>query len=439
MLLLSVFESLLYYCCLLLISLRILDCRAKKLYLYVSFITFAPLLLIAIYGNNTLHNIAYILFEIGQFLLVKLIFPKIKLCHVIFSYIVIYSVNILLISVISFFVSSHYLLIDLIVNTLTTTLIVLFCLNGNKAKLQRMIEWVPRRIVVVVSLLLTTTVSLSITVFGSDVTSYEVSWDNAIRLMLILLLFSICLVLPLLILTSISNNQLKSLTANYEQQIEAQAKHYKELAAANYETRRFKHDFNNMRIAIEKTLADGKNEQALALIQQCGNALENPTGAPAAFNTGNGIADALLTDKQQRASHCNAIIQFDGTLPQNCLSPTDLCVILGNTLDNAIEACQKLSPKAKKVISVACHCNSGFAFLSICNPVAERVNVDHNYVATTKENKTLHGFGLYSLQSVVKKYEGNLEFLATDDAFSVEIDLCLMPDKAAAHSPHVRH
>lgn len=64
-------------------------------------------------------------------------------------------------------------------------------------------------------------------------------------------------------------------------------------------------------------------------------------------------------------------------------------------------------------------------FLTITNPVSEKVNISNNYIATTKENKTLHGFGLYSLHSVVKKYDGKIELESTDTTFTANIDLCL--------------
>ena len=226
-------------------------------------------------------------------------------------------------------------------------------------------------------------------------------------------------------ITSISSNRLKVLTTNYEQQIHIQAEHYKNLAAANFETRRFKHDFKNMSIAIEKLLADGQQEQALALLQKYNNTLNSPGTFHPTFDTGNGIADALLTDKSEQASAINAKIAFNGAIPQAVLSPADLCVILGNTLDNAIEACQKLDPKTDKTIAIHCNCSSGFLFLSISNPVSEKVIIHDNYISTTKENKTLHGFGLYSLNSVVKRYDGEVRLSSTDDCFTVDIDMCV--------------
>lgn len=235
-----------------------------------------------------------------------------------------------------------------------------------------------------------------------------------------------CTLLPIFMVSAISSNRLKALTSNYEHQIQSQAEHYKKLAAANFETRRFKHDFKNLSIAIEKLLADGKHDQALELLQKYNNVLNSPSVFHPAFDTGNGIADALLADKSEKAFVSNIKINFIGAIPQEALSPTDLCVILGNTLDNAIEACQKLDLKANKAISINSNCRSGFLFLSITNPISERVIIHDNHVPTTKENKTLHGFGLHSLHSVVKKYDGELRLSSTDDYFTIDIDLCLI-------------
>ena len=201
------------------------------------------------------------------------------------------------------------------------------------------------------------------------------------------------------------------------------------------ELRRFKHDFQNTRIAIEKLLADGDHAQALTLMQQCGNAMEQPGGLALMFDTGNGIADALLTDKQAKAAARDIRIVFDGVITPNYLSPTDLCVILGNTLDNAIEACEKINAATAKIIRVNCSCSNGFLFLSVCNPIGEKVVIRDNHIATTKENKTLHGFGLYSLQSVVKRYDGEVKLSSTEDAFTVEIALCLTSVK----EPTIQH
>lgn len=423
MLLLSVYETFLYYCCLLLVCRFILNCSPKKFYLYGSFIAFIPLVLIAISGNNTLHNIAYVAFGICQFLLIKLIYKTARLYYVVFLYIFIYTLGAILISAFSSISTFSVVWIDVVTNTAIVLLCVIVCLTKIRYKCCLTLTWLPRYFLTISSVLLISTLIISAVIFRvADKVSI---WNRVLPIALFILQMAICIILPVFLFNTISTNRLKSLTASYEQQIETQAKYYKELAAANYESRRFKHDFNNMRIAIEKLLADGENEQALQLIQECGNTMDKPAGIPIAFDTGNGIADALLTDKQQRAGLCNAVICFQGVIPQDALLPTDLCVILGNTLDNAIEACQRLPKDTEKNIQITCNCNSGFLFLTVCNPIAEKVSVYNNHIATTKEDKALHGFGLYSLRSVVKKYNGELRIHSSSDFFTVEIDLCV--------------
>lgn len=422
--LIFVYEALLYYCCLIFITRYILGFKPKIGALSSSFLGFATLAVLAIVNNDNLFNIAFAAFLITQFGLIRLMFKEIKLRYIIFSYILIYSSNVLLITIITTFISSHHLQIDIIVNTITAILYVLACLSKVRTKIQQILEFVPKHVLVITSFLLVSTSFLSVFISGSTDASHKETWGSIINVSLIALLFSICTVFPLFILTSISNNQLKSLTASYEKQIQVQAEHYKNLAAANFETRRFKHDFKNISVAIEKLLADGKYDQTMEILQKYNYALNAPGASCPAFDTGNGIADALLIDKSEKASAFHTEITFNGAIPQDFLSPTDLCVILGNTLDNAIEACQRLDQETVKTISVSCNCSSGFLFLSIVNPVSEQVIIHDNHVATTKENKTLHGFGLYSLHSIVKKYDGEVRLSSTDDRFTVDIDLC---------------
>ena len=231
---------------------------------------------------------------------------------------------------------------------------------------------------------------------------------------------------PFFMYISSSNRLLRTLSAGYEQQIHAQASHYQSLAASNYEIRRFRHDYRNTRIAIEKLLTDGNIPQALALLRNCEDALTESGRGGSLFDTGNGIVDALLTDKQRLATKEYAVIHFKGAVPADALSPTDLCVLLGNSVDNAIEACAKLHHDQQHIIAVECNCSSGFLFLTIKNPVHERVSIHNNLVFTTKENQAAHGFGIQSMHAVAKKYDGSVKLSSDDGYFSVSIELCLM-------------
>lgn len=104
------------------------------------------------------------------------------------------------------------------------------------------------------------------------------------------------------------------------------------------------------------------------MLNNCDSLLKQTTQSLIKFNTGNGIVDAILTEKQEKATTENTVITFSGAVAASAITATDLCIIFGKTLKKAIEACEKLQTDIKKEISVVCKCNSGFMFLTISNP-----------------------------------------------------------------------
>lgn len=420
-----IYHSVLYYISLLLIARYILGCKPRTWVLCCSFLIFLPLALFVTLGNHALLSISYITIQILQFLLIKLSFQKVRIWYLVFSYVTLYCLNMILVSIAVAIAPAYYLLFDYLVNAVTAALCVSFCFSKIRHTVRQIIEWTPKYVLMICGLLLVSATVISVFISGTELYPDHDILFRATQIIVSVLLLGICIVLPVIILISVSNSQLRSLTANYEQQIHTQAEHYQNLAAANYEVRRFRHDFRNISIAIKELLTEGKSDAALELLQECNQSLEPSTQSYPSFDTGNGIADALFIEKQAKATAFNTSICFQGMIPANGLSPTDLCVILGNTLDNAIEACQKLSTEEPKTITVTGNCNSGFLFLTVRNPVAQNVTIQNNHIVTTKANKTLHGFGLYSLHSVVKRYDGEVKLSSTDDCFTVDIDLCL--------------
>lgn len=418
----TIYHSVVYYICLLLIARYTLDCKPRIWLLCGSFLVFLPPALLTALDNHTLFSVAYASTQVLQFILIKLAFRKAKIRQLLFSYMVLYCLNMILVSIAVTIAPAYYLFFDYMINAITFVLCVSLCFSKIRHTVQQIIEWTPKYIRMICGLLLVSATLISAFTSGTELFQNHEVLNRATQIIVSVLLLGICIVLPVMILISVSNSQLRSLTANYEQQIHTQAEHYQNLAAANYEVRRFRHDFRNISIAIKKLLADGESDAALELLQECSQSLEP---FHLSFDTGNGIADALFIEKQAKATAFNTSICFQGMIPANGLSPTDLCVILGNTLDNAIEACQKLSANEQKTIVVTSEYSNGFWFLKIHNPVAQNVTIQNNHIVTTKANKTLHGFGLYSLHSVVKRYDGEVKLSSTDDCFTVDIDLCL--------------
>ena len=331
----TIYYSVLYYICLLLIARYILDCKPRIWVLCGSFLVFLPLALLTALEDQAYYSISYITIQILQFLLIKLSFQKVKFQQLIFSYIALYCLNVILISIAVAIIPAYYLFFDYMINAVTSLSCTLLCFSKIRHTVRQIIEWTPKYIRMICGLLLVSATLISVFTSGTELYQNHEMLSRATQIIVSILLLAICIVLPVMILISVSNSRLRSLTANYEQQIHTQAEHYQNLAAANYEVRRFRHDFRNMSIAIKKLLSDGEQDAALKLLQKCTQSLEP---SPLSFDTGNGIADALFIEKQAKATPFNTSICFQGIIPANGLSPTDLCVILGNTLDNAIEA-----------------------------------------------------------------------------------------------------
>lgn len=102
----------------------------------------------------------------------------------------------------------------------------------------------------------------------------------------------------------------------------------------------------------------------------------------------------------------------------------DLYAILGNALDNAIEAVEKFEEREKRQIDVLIYRKQNFLVINIMNPIPERLVYEEELPVTTKGDRKFHGFGLRSIQYLVRKYDGVVNISEEDGCFSLKI---LMP------------
>lgn len=125
-------------------------------------------------------------------------------------------------------------------------------------------------------------------------------------------------------------------------------------------------------------------------------------------NSHNPSVDAVLNQKGYAAKNSGIDIRFEvNDLSEIKTSPVDLTIIIGNLLDNAIEACEKLPTDHRwitvKVIRDA-NASPTSIFLSVENsslPVA----IVNDHIATTKQEPELHGFGLRNVMETLHKYD----------------------------------
>ena len=142
------------------------------------------------------------------------------------------------------------------------------------------------------------------------------------------------------------------------------------------------------------------------------------------YHSGNLQLDSILNaklaiaEKGQIRIHCDASIP-----PQLHVSDLDLCVILGNLLDNAIESCRKIMNPDERFIRVYIGILKKQLYISITNATSETVKQRTDHYFTTKRGD--HGHGLKRVDQVVKKYDGYLNRQNEPGVFATEIVLPL--------------
>ena len=99
----------------------------------------------------------------------------------------------------------------------------------------------------------------------------------------------------------------------------------------------------------------------------------------------------------------------------------DLYSILGNAMDNAIEAVEKFEEKEKCQIDVMIYRQHNFLVMNIINPIPEQLIYEEGIPLTNKKDKLSHGFGLRSIRQILRKYEGFLNISEEDGCFSLKM------------------
>lgn len=207
-----------------------------------------------------------------------------------------------------------------------------------------------------------------------------------------------------------------------EQQFELQLNHMKNVDGIYLGIRKVIHDMNN-HITCLKNLADNNNNKEIK--EYLHNLSETVNKLDFRIRTGNPICDAVINEKFSIAQNERVEFISDFIIPKNTsLEPVDLCVILGNALDNSIEACRKITnPNIEKKISIKSFVRQFYLIIEITNTSMESLNhVDH-IIISTKPDKINHGIGLANINDVVKKYNGIIDIVKDKNDFTLTIML----------------
>ena len=204
-------------------------------------------------------------------------------------------------------------------------------------------------------------------------------------------------------------------------QLELQRQSAEKMENAYNHTRALRHDLKNHLRALSGMLQSGNTDDALAYMQTMQSDLEDATYSAA---TGNTAVDAILNEKLLTAQRQETNLRFDAvTLKNTKAKPMDLCIILSNALDNALEACRKLSDVQSRTVSLKIREESDFLLISVQNPVAQPPKKLGNSFLSDKKDRENHGIGLRSIRLTAEKYSGEVLAECENSVFTLLVKL----------------
>ncbi len=219
---------------------------------------------------------------------------------------------------------------------------------------------------------------------------------------------------------SIFSKRIDKKIANYQKElIEI---HYHEVDNMYRQIRGWRHDYRN-HIQMMKVLVANNDIEAL---KEYLNKLDQDLNTvDTVIKTGNNMADAILNSKISLAKAKSIKVECDAHIPVKLkMSEIDLCCIIGNLFDNAIDASMQL-PEEQRIIRVYMDMKGIQLYISFTNLTSTKKmkKVNGAFNSTKGEG---HGLGLVRIDSIIERLNGYLSRNSEDGAFTTEI---LIPQK----------
>lgn len=203
---------------------------------------------------------------------------------------------------------------------------------------------------------------------------------------------------------------------------EMERKQYEQIISSIDELRYMKHDIHNHIETLNMLLKNGNIENAKSYLEDLSTSIAK---SHTMLSSGNSTIDSILTNKFLQCKNTEIPVDYSIYLPENIpYSDIELCSLLGNLFDNAIEASIKIPDKQNRLI--CCQMKPYQSMLSICisNRTNEIVHMNRQHkLSSTKSVKydPSHGLGLSRIKNIVDSHNGILDINYDADLFTVSI------------------
>lgn len=205
-------------------------------------------------------------------------------------------------------------------------------------------------------------------------------------------------------------------------QSDLMSKHIAEVENIYRQMRGWRHDYHSHIQAVKAHL---KLEQYAEIGTYLDKLDTDLTNVDTVIKSGNVMVDAILNSKISIVSSKKININAKAVVPKKlAISEIDLCIIIGNLLDNATEACVKLPDEADRFIRIYIDILKEQLYISVTNAVGGSIRKSGNVYLSSKE-KEGHGFGLMRVDKITDKYGGFINRQSEEGVFATEIMLPL--------------
>ncbi len=225
------------------------------------------------------------------------------------------------------------------------------------------------------------------------------------------------MVVGAILMRTVYLNRQFQLTNEYQEKcLKYEKDYYEKLLVKDEEIRKFRHDVRNHLRMLSVFCRKGDMDEVSRYVEELDGRVEDMTG----IVTGNTVADYLVNETIYRLEQSGEIVySVVGRFPDEMrISNMDLCVLLGNALDNAREALLKV--KGKRELRVEILNLRQVLMMRITNSARKP---EGRFLESTKEKKREHGYGTKNMMWVVEKYDGEINWYYKDGFFVVEIEI----------------
>ncbi len=204
-------------------------------------------------------------------------------------------------------------------------------------------------------------------------------------------------------------------------QMRLEKESYKRIEESYNRTRELRHDLKNHIFGLKGIAANGTKEELIQYLEKMTDAVEEATYVSMSRNN---AVDAVLNEKMLYAQKHGISTQFDVTPLENISIPSmDICTILCNALDNAVEACVKIENVKDRYIDVKINDSLEEMIISVKNPSLEAPKRRAGMYISAKKDSTNHGLGLKSIKRTVDKHKGDMLIKYENGVFNIVVSL----------------